>query len=53
MLVLSRKAGEAIRIGDSVVVKVVRIHGNRIKLAIDAPKDIPVHRGEREPPKEG
>lgn len=46
MLVLSRKIGEEILIGDDVRLVVYRIHGNRVQIGIDAPKGIPVYRGE-------
>lgn len=46
MLVLSRKESESIQIGDAVTVKVVLVAGRRVKLAIDAPRDVPVRRGE-------
>lgn len=46
MLVLSRKAGEKIVIGDSVTVVVQRVAGNRVSLAIRAPKDVRILRGE-------
>lgn len=46
MLVLSRRVGERICIGDSVVVTVVRVHGDKVRLGIDAPLDVPVHREE-------
>jgi carbon storage regulator len=46
MLVLSRHRDESIMIGDDVVITVVDIRGDRVRLGIDAPKDIPVHRRE-------
>jgi carbon storage regulator len=46
MLVLSRRLGERICIGDAIVVTVVRIHGEKVRLGIDAPLDVPVHREE-------
>ena len=49
MLVLSRKREESIIIGGEITVTVVEVKGNRIRLAIDAPRDIPVRRGELEP----
>lgn len=49
MLVLSRKEGERLVIGDNVVITVNRISGNRITLGIDAPRDIRIVRGELEP----
>lgn len=46
MLVLSRKPGESIVIGDDVVVTVVEVRGDQIRLGIDAPRAIAVHRKE-------
>ena len=46
MLVLTRKLNESIMIGDEVEVTVVDIKGDAIKLGINAPKDIKVHRKE-------
>jgi len=46
MLVLTRKLGETIVIGDDIVIKVVDIHGKQIRLGIEAPKEIPIFRGE-------
>jgi carbon storage regulator CsrA len=46
MLVLSRKAGQKIHIGDEIVVEIRRIAGNRITIALEAPKDMRILRGE-------
>lgn len=46
MLVLSRHRDESIMIGDNVVVTIVDIRGDKVRLGINAPKDIPVHRQE-------
>lgn len=46
MLVLTRKIGERIVIGDDVVVTIVNVQGDNIRLAIDAPKTIKIYRGE-------
>ncbi len=46
MLVLSRKINESIRISDNIAVKIVEINGNRVRLAIDAPRDVTVDRAE-------
>lgn len=46
MLVLSRTKGQHIRIGDDIKVFVVEIRGDKVRLGIDAPKSIPVHRSE-------
>jgi carbon storage regulator len=48
MLVLTRKADEALIIGDTVVVKVLSVRGNKVSLGIEAPKDVKVLRGELE-----
>jgi carbon storage regulator len=46
MLVLSRHVNEKIQIGDDVTLMVVAIRGDKVSLGIEAPKDVPVHRGE-------
>ena len=46
MLVLSRKVNETIIINDNIVITVVDIRGDKVRLGIDAPKDVPVHRQE-------
>ena len=46
MLVLSRQRDESIIIGDNIVLTVVDIRGDKVRLGIDAPKEIPVHRQE-------
>ena len=46
MLVLSRHRDESIMIGDDVVVTIVDIRGDKVRLGIDAPSSIPVHRQE-------
>ncbi len=46
MLVLSRKEGDRIRIGDNTWIVVGKMKGNRVTLAIDAPQDVPIRRGE-------
>ena len=46
MLVLSRKRGEGIVIGDGVEVTVLEVSGNRVKLGIAAPAEMPIHREE-------
>lgn len=45
-LVLSRKQNETVCIGDSITVTVVEIRGDKVRLAIVAPKTVPVHRQE-------
>ena len=46
MLVLSRKKDEALVIGDNIVVTVIEVRGDKVRLGIEAPKEIPVHRQE-------
>ncbi len=46
MLILTRKAGEAIAINDDITVTVLEIKGGQIKLGIDAPRHISIHREE-------
>lgn len=46
MLILQRKAGESLMIGDNVSISVVSIESNRVRLAISAPGDIPILRSE-------
>jgi len=46
MLVLTRKAKQSIMIGDGIEITIVEIKGDAVKLAIDAPRDVPVHRRE-------
>lgn len=46
MLVLSRKTGETIQIGENVFVRVVEVKGGRVRLSIDAPKDVRILREE-------
>jgi len=45
-LILTRRAGESIIIGDDIVVTVLSINGNQVWLGIDAPKEVPIHREE-------
>ncbi len=49
MLVLSRRETERIRLGDSIVVTVIRLAGDKVRLGIEAPKDMLVLRDELEP----
>jgi len=49
VLVLSRRESEQIRLGDSIVVTVVRLGSDRVRLGIEAPRDLVVLRGELEP----
>ena len=46
MLVLSRRLGETLVIGDNVKVSVLGISGNQVRLGIEAPKEVSVHREE-------
>jgi len=46
MLVLSRKPGEKVVIGNNITLTVVKTHGNQVRLAFDAPDDVRILRGE-------
>lgn len=46
MLILTRKIGESLLIGDDVEITVLNIRGNQVKLGVKAPKEISVHREE-------
>jgi carbon storage regulator len=46
MLMLSRKEGESIMIGDEIRIVVVSVEGRCIKIGVEAPREIPVHREE-------
>lgn len=46
MLVLSRKKDESIMIGDDIKIIVVEIIGDKVRLGIEAPREVPVHRQE-------
>ena len=46
MLVLTRKPGEKILIGDNVSLTVVEVKGDSVRIAVDAPRDIKIYRGE-------
>jgi carbon storage regulator len=46
MLILTRRVGEALMIGDEVNVTVLGIKGNQVRIGVNAPKDVPVHREE-------
>lgn len=53
MLVLSRKETQRIRLGDSIVVTVVRVSGDKVRLGIEAPADLLVLRDELDPREAG
>ena len=46
MLILTRRVGESLIIGDDVVVNVLGVKGNQVRIGVDAPKDVTVHREE-------
>ena len=46
MLILTRKVGEALKIGDDVTITVLSVKGHQVRIGIDAPKDVSVHREE-------
>ena len=46
MLILTRKIGEAVKIGDDIEVSIIGVKGNQVRLGINAPNDVAVHREE-------
>ncbi len=46
MLVLSRRAGESLVIGDEIILTVLTIEGDRVKIGVTAPRDVPIKRQE-------
>lgn len=46
MLILTRRVGETLMIGDEVTITVLGVKGNQVRIGINAPKDVPVHREE-------
>jgi carbon storage regulator len=46
MLILTRRVGETLVIGDDVTVTVLGVKGNQVRLGVNAPRDLPVHREE-------
>ena len=46
MLVLSRKRSESVVIDENIVVTVIEVRGDKVRLGIQAPRDVPVHRSE-------
>lgn len=46
MLILTRRIGETINIGDEIQVTILGLRGNQIRIGVNAPKEVPVHREE-------
>jgi carbon storage regulator len=46
MLILTRRIGESLNIGDEIKITLLGIKGNQVRIGIDAPKDVQVHREE-------
>jgi carbon storage regulator len=46
MLLLTRRVGETLMVGDDVAVTVVSVQGNQVKIGVNAPKEVAVHREE-------
>lgn len=46
MLILTRRIGESLMIGDNIKVTLLKDNGNQIRIGIEAPKEVPVHRSE-------
>ena len=46
MLILTRKVGESVLIGDDISITVLSVRGNQVKLGVEAPKEVSVHREE-------
>ena len=46
MLILSRKIGQSLVIGEKIVVRILEVSGDNVKIGVEAPRDIPVHRQE-------
>ena len=52
MLVLTRRVNESLMIGDNIEIKVLATKGNQVRIGIDAPKDVGVHRKDNLPERE-
>ena len=62
MLILTRRVGESLMVGDDITVTVLGVKGNQVRIGVNAPRDVAVHReeiynriqdgGEGEPPKD-
>lgn len=46
MLILTRRTGESLKVGDNITVTVLSVTGNQVKIGVDAPKSVSVHRQE-------
>lgn len=46
MLILTRRVGEAVKIGESITITVLGVKGNQVRIGVDAPRDVAVHREE-------
>lgn len=46
MLILTRRTGETVMVGDDITVTVLGVKGNQVRVGIKAPRDVPVHREE-------
>lgn len=46
MLILTRRIGETINVGDDITITVLEVKGSQVRIGVNAPKDVPVHREE-------